>query len=405
MPSGGPNGWSVAASWVALVRSTDWSASSFGPRERWPQVLRTLVDLVVHSPVPSALLWGRDWNLLYNDAYRPFVAGEPPRALGRAMHESWAALWHVDARIHAAVMDRGETVSSEGLSKDGSFTLRHGPVRVEGGAVAGVLVTFQRTTAQSATARAAEKALRERKALLRAISDESSDIIFAKDRDGRLRYANPATLALLGKPLDDVLGKTDAELLDNADAARRVMENDRLVMESGVAVDLEEVVPRSDGTRSVWHSRKAPYRNGEGQVVGLLGISRDITDRKRAEAEERRAQERLQATLSSITDGLVILDRDWRYTYFSETAARMVGVTGEKHGRPVHLGALPQDARLQVRSRLSSSGRHRSGRDVRGVLPRPDRQVARVPLLSVLRRAVRLLPRRLRAQAARARGA
>jgi len=330
MRASGGTEWLVGGGELgALVRSTDWAASKLGPRERWPQVLRTLVDLVVHSPLPSALLWGRDWNLLYNDAYQPFLAAEHPRALGRSMRESWPALWHVDEHVHRAVMDRGETVSSAGLATNEAFTLCHSPVRVEGGAIVGVLVTFQRTAPQTAEARAAEKALRERKALLRAISDESSDIIFAKDREGRLRYANPATLALLGKPLDEVLGKTDAELLDSAEAARGVMENDRLVMESGVAVDLEEVVPRSDGTRSVWHSRKAPYRNGEGQVVGLLGISRDITDRKRAEAAERRTQERLQATLSSITDGLVILDRDWRFTYFSETAAKMVGVSGE----------------------------------------------------------------------------
>lgn len=273
MSTGGGAEWLVGGGELGgLVRSKDWAASRLGPRERWPQVLRTLVDIVMHSPLPSALLWGRDWELLYNDAYRPFLAAEHPRALGRSMRESWPALWHVDERIHAAVMNRGETVSTTGLAAGETFTLCHRPVRVEGGAIAGVLVTFERTAPQSAEARAAEKALRERKALLRAISDESSDVIFAKDREGRLRYANPATLALLGKPLDEVLGKTDAELLDNAEAAHSVMETDRLVMESGVAVDLEEVVPRSDGTRSVWHSRKTPYRDGEGQVVGILGI-------------------------------------------------------------------------------------------------------------------------------------
>jgi PAS domain S-box-containing protein len=314
----------------ALVRSTDWSASRLGPRGSWPQVLRTLADIVLHSPLPSALLWGSDWVLLYNDAYRPFVGAEHPRALGHAMRDAWPMLWQLESGVYAAVMDRGETLSTPGASTQGTFVLCHSPIRVEGGAIAGALVTLQRTIPETAEATAAEKALRERKALLRAISDESSDAIFAKDREGRIRYANPTTLAVIGKPLDDVLGKTDAELLDDAGAARAVMETDRRVMASGLAVEVEEVVAGADGARRVWHSRKAPYRNAEGAVVGLFGISRDITDRKHAEEEEQRAKARLQMTLDSITEGVVVLDKDWRYTYFSETAAKLVGASGER---------------------------------------------------------------------------
>ncbi len=321
LPGGGDMG--------ARVRSMDWSASSLGPRQSWPQPLRTFVDLVVNSPFPAALLWGDEWLLFYNDRYRPIVDEEHHQPLGHAMREAWPALWHIDPSVHAAVMDRGETVSSAGVSPEGNFVLCHSPIRVEGGAIAGALVTLERTRTPSPEARAAETALRERKALLRAISDESTDVIFAKDREGRFRYANPATLALIGKPLDAVLGKTDAELLRSDDAVRDVMETDRRVMETGIAVEVEEEVPSPDGTRRIWHSRKAPYRNGDGSVVGLLGISREITDRKRAEEDERRAQAKLETTLASITEGLVILDRDWRYTYFSETAAKLVGVVGE----------------------------------------------------------------------------
>lgn len=56
--------------------------------------------------------------------------------------------------------------------------------------------------------------------LLRAISDASTDVIFVKNRAGRLRFANPAALAFIGKPLDVVLGRTDMELLAHRHAAR-----------------------------------------------------------------------------------------------------------------------------------------------------------------------------------------
>jgi PAS domain S-box-containing protein len=131
--------------------------------------------------------------------------------------------------------------------------------------------------------RRADEALRENTALLRAISDTSADVIFAKDRAGCLRFANPMTLALIGKPLDQVLGRTDLEVLDDKGVAWSIMENDRQVMETGVSMELEEFVPMPDGEERIWLSRKIPFRDERGQVVGVLGISRDITDRKRAE--------------------------------------------------------------------------------------------------------------------------
>ena len=92
-----------------------------------------------------------------------------------------------------------------------------------------------------------------------------------------MRFANPAALALIGKSADQVLGRTDAEFLDDEAAAREVMENDRRIMETGVAMDVEEVVPLPTGEPRVWLSRKMPNRDEDGRVTGVLGVSRDIT--------------------------------------------------------------------------------------------------------------------------------
>ncbi|WP_157269976.1 hybrid sensor histidine kinase/response regulator [Azohydromonas aeria] len=188
-------------------------------------------------------------------------------------------------------------------------------------------------TALDITARkAAQEALRrmdERSALLQAISDVSPDAIFAKDRAGRLLFANPATLALVGKPADRVIGHTDAEFLDDAAAARLVMDNDRHVMEGARAQEIEEPLPHPDGSLRVWLSRKMPLRDAAGAVVGLLGVSRDITERKRLERELQDSKDALQRILDSITDGLAVLDAQWRYTYFNQQGARMLGLRSE----------------------------------------------------------------------------
>ena len=131
--------------------------------------------------------------------------------------------------------------------------------------------------------RRADAALRENTALLRAISDTSADIIFAKDAKGCMRFANPAALALIDKPLDQVLGQTDAQFLADKEAARTIMENDRRIMQTGVAEEVEEPVRSPNGDEKTWLSFKIPYRDENNRIIGLLGISRDITDRKRGE--------------------------------------------------------------------------------------------------------------------------
>lgn len=142
----------------------------------------------------------------------------------------------------------------------------------------GLTVYFHDVSAR----RRAEDSVRRSTALLRAISDGSSDVIYAKDRDGRMTFANPAALALIGLTGDEVAGHTDAELLEDPAAAREVMDNDRRVMDEGVAAEFEERVQLPDGTERIWLSHKAPYRDEQGRVIGLLGISRDITERQRA---------------------------------------------------------------------------------------------------------------------------
>ncbi|GAB6195891.1 PAS domain-containing hybrid sensor histidine kinase/response regulator [Lysobacter xanthus] len=168
--------------------------------------------------------------------------------------------------------------------------------------------------------------LPDQAALLAAVSDASTDVIYVKDRGGRLLYVNPATLRLIGKPAEQVLGRTDAELLDDPDAAARVMANDARIMAAGVAEEVEEIVPDADGRACVWLSRKMPYVDDGGQVIGLLGISRDITERKRLDNALRESRNAMQRILDSITDGLAVLDTDCNYTYLNEQGARLLGV-------------------------------------------------------------------------------
>ena len=107
----------------ALIRAHDWRATPLGPMEGWPASLRTLVDLVVHAPLPMALVWGPERILLYNDGYAAVCGPRHPRALGRPHAAAWPELQGFVGPVHQAVM--------EGESR--SFS-RHGLVLERGGA-------------------------------------------------------------------------------------------------------------------------------------------------------------------------------------------------------------------------------------------------------------------------------
>ncbi|HYF41631.1 MAG TPA: PAS domain-containing protein [Ramlibacter sp.] len=146
--------------------------------------------------------------------------------------------------------------------------------------------------------------------LATVIAQASDDVIFAKDLEGRYRFANPATLAALGCCLEDVLGRTDAQILNDAPAAERLMANDRLVLQGGQVLELEEPVPLPDGTIKYWLTRKMPLYGDDGQLAGLLGIARDITHRKLEEAQREATRLKLQMGIQAA--GLVMAEIDYR---------------------------------------------------------------------------------------------
>ncbi len=119
--------------------------------------------------------------------------------------------------------------------------------------------------------------------LLRNIVETAPGPIYAKDTQGRFMLANAGALALLGKPWNAVEGRTDLDLLPDPAQARAVMDNDRRVMDTGEVQSIEEVVGGADGHARVWLSTKMPLRAADGAITGLIGISVEITDRKRAE--------------------------------------------------------------------------------------------------------------------------
>lgn len=152
---------------------------------------------------------------------------------------------------------------------------------------------------RTALARAARRALvaSESEEQLRAIIDSAADIIYLKDREGRYLRISPGGAHLFGMEEDAIVGRTDTELFGET-AGRQIREIDRHVMASDEPYTYEQT-RTLHGLETIFFSTKYPWRSLTGEVRGVVGISRDITERR---------QLQLQAQLL-MTDRLTTLDR------------------------------------------------------------------------------------------------
>ena len=188
--------------------------------------------------------------------------------------------------------------------------------------------------------------LQKNLSLLQGITEGTTDSIFVKDLDGRYLMINSAGARFLGCRVQEVLGKNDAELFV-PEVGRAIMERDRQVLESGDTQTYEEFGTAAGVTR-LYFSTKGPYRDSNGRIIGLLGICRDITDRKRADEEIRQSQQKLRMHFEHTPLAVIEWDTDFRVATWNPSAERIFGYS-RKEAIGQHANFIvPATMRVQV---------------------------------------------------------
>ncbi|HAX77544.1 MAG TPA: hypothetical protein DCY88_17335, partial [Cyanobacteria bacterium UBA11372] len=135
--------------------------------------------------------------------------------------------------------------------------------------------------------------------LLSAVVEGIPDPLFVKDLKGRYVMINAGGAKVIGKSVAEIIGKDDTEVFPQ-EIGRQLKQNDRRIMKTGETQVLEEVVNEKGMTRT-FLSTKSVYRDAQGNIIGLIGIGRDITERKLAEAALAKANEELEIKVEERT--------------------------------------------------------------------------------------------------------
>ncbi len=176
----------------------------------------------------------------------------------------------------------------------------------------------------------AEEELRASERRFRQIADTMPQMVWVTHSDGSHEYFNRRWYEFTGVPVGSTGGE-GWEGLFHPDDDARVRAHWKRNLQSGQPYEIEYRLRRGTDRKYCWFlCRALPVRDQAGKIYRWFGTCTDIDEFKRVEAALRETHGRLQTVMSSITDGLAVLDKDWLFSYFSAQAARIAGVRSEK---------------------------------------------------------------------------
>ncbi len=187
--------------------------------------------------------------------------------------------------------------------------------------------------------------LQKKQALLRSLIDSVPDLIFFKDIESVYLGCNKAFETFTGRQENEIIGSTDLEPFD-PELGKFFREKDRQMLSSGEAQRNDEWVDYPDGRRVLLDTLKTPYYGPEGEVLGLIGVSRDITARKEAELALHQSEQRLSLILNTLPHGIEENDTEGLITYSNIAHHRILGLEpNELIGR--HIWDFQMDSKQQ----------------------------------------------------------
>jgi len=219
------------------------------------------------------------------------------------------------------------------------------------------VILYQLIARYISKTREMERDILESRNLMNALLEGTTDAIFVKDPQGRYLLFNTAAAEVVGKTASEVIGHDDTHLFSPEEAGA-IMAGDRRVMDAGRVMTYEDYLTAADGTYRTFLATKGPIYDESGKVTGLFGISRDITEHKRAVEELAEITQRLRLATAAghlgiwdwdiTTDQLIWNERMFELYGVSRSTFRMSREAWEKCMHPDDLAMALEETRAAL---------------------------------------------------------
>jgi PAS domain S-box-containing protein len=321
----------------ARIRDYDWSKNPLGPTANWPRSLKSAVELVLASCLPTKILWGPELIHLYNDAFAALIGDKHPAGFAQRAAEVYAEIFHLSAPLYGrafagealSLHNQGWNIRRNGQEAEPiSFLAYLTPLRDESGTVMGLHVACIETTEQVKIARErdlAEQALRHSETRLQTAADVIGLGCYGWNLKTDAHFWDFRARSVWGFP---------PEIRINREVIRaRIHEDDRTKVDNAIIKSLdpgcgifecEYRISRFDDGSERWIRARGKPVFENGQAVDFIAVMSDITEQKTAADTARSSETRLLNMLEQVPVAVGLFDTEGRVQQANARMRRFV---------------------------------------------------------------------------------
>jgi PAS domain S-box-containing protein len=278
--------------------------------DKFKDSLQPIMDMANHAPVGMQIYNAAGHSIYTNPQHTLIFGGPPPpemcvltdeqvKAAGslHLIHRAFAGepavlplLWY-DPRDIPDLTEEGKNYV-QAVAKRAAIETHMIPIFGQGKTVTHVMFIFKDVTGEIFMRQERERALKERddaKTLIQNILDQTQAVIYIKDLDGKFIFVNGQFCRIFNMTADQVIGRTNHQLFPKH-LADEFHKNDLHVQETRSHTEIEEVAVHADGKAHTYLSLKFPVEDSTGALIGVCGISTDITQSRSLEQELNRVK-------------------------------------------------------------------------------------------------------------------
>ena len=318
----------LATAYVTRRREQRTMALALAQREQQATQARNFLDQVVKAIADPIFVKDREHRwVLVNQAFCK-IHGQPrENFIGKSAHDAFPeriaqGIWDADERVLTAgieIIAEEKLTDSQGVThivvtKKAPYTDAAGQCFIVG------------TISDISERKQVERLLRTRQREFRNLAENNPDVIIRYDRECRRIYANSSLVTMAGREAEELVGRLPVDHTPLTDPVRYMAEL-RRVMESGAPSSFDVLVRRANGEAGWYEIRMVAEFDEAGQLVGVLTVARDVTERKAMEETLALREQEYRSLAENLPDNVTRWDVDGRYLYINSVHERTLGVS------------------------------------------------------------------------------